>query len=175
MSPSQRLQVPQQAEDIVQETLITAWRKRDTFDGRSSVSTWLFGILKFKLLDHFRSARRTPTMNVREPDESWGGNPLDSLFDAHGSWRIDPNYGVEFLNESPDEAAQRSEILEWVRHCMKRLPARLRLLFDLREIDDLPVSEAAAAAGVTEGSAAVLLTRARHQVRACLQHHGVTP
>lgn len=65
--------------------------------------------------------------------------------------------------------------MTWVRACMKRLPERLRLLFTLREADDLPVSEAAAAAGVTAGSAAVLLTRARHQLRACLQRHQVTP
>jgi len=173
----QRLQDHQHAEDIVQDTLVIAWRKRDDFDGHSSLSTWLTGILKFKILDHFRSAKRTPTAQPVERDEKeeWGVDPLDALFDAHGSWRIDPNYGVELLNESPLETAQRIEVLDWVRNCMKRLSERLRLLCTLREVDDLPVAEAATAAGVTHGSAAVLLTRARHQLRACLQHHGLTP
>ncbi|MFV1995809.1 MAG: sigma factor-like helix-turn-helix DNA-binding protein, partial [Verrucomicrobiales bacterium] len=109
------------------------------------------------------------------PDEEWGADPLDYLFDAHGSWKVDPNFGLEALSESPDQVAGRHEIIDWVRFCMDRLPERLRLLFTLREIDGLPVAEAAVAAGVTTGSAAVLLTRARHQLRACLQRHEIAP
>jgi RNA polymerase sigma-70 factor (ECF subfamily) len=174
----QRLGDHQHAQDIVQETLITAWRKRESFDGRSALSTWLTGIMKFKILDHLRSVKRTPTAHPTEnptDEENWGTDPMDRLFDASGVWKIDPSYGMELLAASPDETAGRAEVLAWVRRCMERLPERLRLLFSLREIDDLPVPEAAAAAGVTAGSAAVLLTRARHQLRACLQHHQVTP
>lgn len=174
----QRLGDHQLAQDIVQDTLITAWRKRDSFDGHSALSTWLTGIMKFKILDHMRSVQRTPTSRQAEtpPDEgNWGSDPMDRLFDGRGVWKVDPNYGMELLSASPDETAERAEVLDWVRRCMERLPERLRLLFSLREIDDLPVPEAAAAAGVTAGSAAVLLTRARHQLRACLQHHQVTP
>jgi RNA polymerase sigma-70 factor, ECF subfamily len=174
----QRLDDHQHAQDIVQETLITAWRKRESFDGRSTLSTWLIGIMKFKILDHLRRNHRTPTSRQAEvpaDGENWGTDPMDQLFDQHGVWKVDPNYGMELLAESPDENAGRAEVLAWVRRCMERLPERLRLLFTLREIDDLPVPEAAAAAGVTAGSAAVLLTRARHQLRACLQHHQVTP
>jgi RNA polymerase sigma-70 factor (ECF subfamily) len=174
----QRLGHHQNAQDIVQETLITAWRKRESFDGRSTLSTWLTGIMKFKILDHLRSSRRTPTSRQAEPTaetENWGTDPLDQLFDRRGSWKMDPNYGMELLAEAPDAHSNRSEVLAWVRRCLERLPERLRLLFSLREMDDLPVPEAAAAAGVTPGSAAVLLTRARHQLRACLQHHQITP
>lgn len=173
-----RLGDHQHAQDIVQETLLTAWRKRDSFDGRSSLSTWVIGIMKFKILDHYRSAGRTPTSRPTESapgTENWGTDPLDQLFDHRGVWKVDPNYGMELLAASPEESAGRAEVLAWVRHCMERLPERLRILFSLREIDELPVPEAAAAAGVTTGSAAVLLTRARHQLRACLQHYEVTP
>lgn len=173
----QRVGDHQNAEDLVQECLLTAWRKRESFKGNSTLSTWLFGIMKFKVLDHHRASRRIPTQQTayasHTPDEE-GPNPLDQLFNAAGAWKVDPNYGLEFLNESPDITAQRTEVLEWVRHCLRRLPERLRLLFTLRELDGLPVPEAAAAAGVTSGSAAVLLTRARHQLRACLQQNDVT-
>lgn len=174
----QRLQDHQHAQDIVQETLIIAWRKRESFDGRSSLSTWLTGIMKFKILDFLRSANRTPTDQPAEAPpsaENWGTDPMDALFDPRGAWKIDPNHGMDLLAAAPDETAGRAEVLAWVRHCMQRLPERLRLLFTLREMDDLPVAEAAAAAGVTSGSAAVLLTRARHQLRACLQHYQITP
>ncbi len=174
----QRVGDHQHAEDLVQECLLTAWKKRQSFEGNSALRTWLFGIMKFKVLDHHRAANRTPTQRTTEPPRESGedaGNPLDQLFNAAGAWKVDPNYGLEILNESPDVTAGRAEVMEWVRHCLRRLPERLRLLFTLRELDDLPVPEAAVAAGVTPGSAAVLLTRARHQLRACLQQHDVTP
>ncbi len=166
------------AEDLVQECLLVAWRKRDSFDGRSTLSTWLVGILKFKILDHFRSAKRTPTegavSGASGPDGS-DYDPLDHLFDAKGSWVVDTHYGMEFLSESPDETAQRTDIREWIRRCTERLPERLQLLFKLRDVDGLPVPEAAVAAGVTVGSAAVMLTRARHQLRSCLQQNHISP
>ena len=174
----QRVGDHQHAEDLVQECLITAWRKRGSFEGNSTLRTWLFGIMKFKVLDHHRSSNRIPTQRTISPargeDDKEGPNPLDQLFNAAGAWKVDPNYGLELLNESPDVTAHRADVLAWVRRCLQRLPERLRLLFTLREMDDLPVPEAAAAAGVTAGSAAVLLTRARHQLRACLQQHDVT-
>lgn len=172
-----RLKDHHHAEDIVQEALLTAWRKRETFDGRSTLNTWITGIMKFKILDHLRRTKRTPTSSAAEPlpEESWGTDPMDRLFDPRGTWKIDPNYGMEALSSSPDELSGRSEILNWITRCMKRMPERLRLLFSLRELQSLTVPEAAAAAGVTSGSAAVLLTRARHQLRACLQHHHVEP
>lgn len=166
------------AEDLVQECLLVAWRKRDSFDGRSALSTWLFGIMKFKILDHLRAAKRTPTDRAAGAGTYADGeqfDPLDQLFTAGGAWAVDPNYGMDFLNESPDETAARSDVLDWVRRCMERLPERLRLLFQLRDIDELPVPEAAVAAGVTAGSAAVMLTRARHQLRACLQQNHISP
>ena len=166
------------AEDLVQECLLVAWRKRESFDGRSTLSTWLFGILKFKILDHYRLTKRTPTDQSAENSTNADGDqfdPLEALFTSGGSWSIDPNYGMDFLADPPDKIAEDHEAMQWVRRCMERLPESLRLLFQLREVEELPVAEVASAAGVTKGSAAVMLTRARHQVRACLQQHQIRP
>jgi len=166
------------AEDLVQECLLVAWRKRDSFDGRSTLSTWLVGILKFKVLDHFRAVKRTPTEGAVSSASGSDGediDPLDHLFNSNGGWVVDSRYGMKFLSESPDDSAQRSDVGEWIKQCTSRLPERLQLLFKLRDVDGLPVPEAAVAAGVTAGSAAVMLTRARHQLRSCLQQNHISP
>ncbi len=165
------------AEDLVQDVVIAAWEKRSGFDGRSMLGTWLIGIMKFKILDHYRAKKRNPTSMAVEmiDDEDWGSDPFNQLFDGQGAWKIDPNYRMEAFTETPVDDAKRHDILRAVRACMEGLPERLRLLFSLRELDQLPVSDVATAAGVTAGSAAVLLTRARHQLRACLQRQHIAP
>ncbi len=93
----------------------------------------------------------------------------DDLFNANGDWTIDPNHGMSALMQSPAKAAQNSDLRKWIVFCMEKLPARLHLLFTAREVDEMPVADAARLAGVTEGSAAVMLTRARQALRLCLQ------
>lgn len=163
------------AEDLVQDVLLVAWGKRCHFDERSKLSTWLIGILKFKILDHFRAQKRTPTAMAATHDDAaeWGGDPFSQLFDERGSWKIDPNYPMAACAESPAATAERDEMLGVLRSCMEELPTRLRLLFSLREVDQLSVAATAAAANVTPGSAAVLLTRARHLMRSSLQRHHI--
>jgi len=162
------------AEDLVQECPSVAWERIDTFDARSSLGTWMIGIMKFKVIDHFRRSKRTPTDQNIEPCND-DMNPVDSLFDCHGSWKVDPNHRLALLAKAPDQLASNHEALECIRTCLAKLPDRLRILFNLREVEGLDVTSAASAAGVTPGSAAVLLTRSRQRLRACLQENGIQP
>ena len=154
------------AEDLVQQCLVVAWRKRETYRGEAVLKTWLVGILKFLILDYQRLARKTPTheSNRVEP----GGDDLASLDVVSGG-----DYLFASVIDSPSETAQRAEVLSLIQECIDQLPIRTRLIFILREVEGLAVSEIAAAAGVTAGSASVLLTRARFKLRACLEHRGV--
>jgi RNA polymerase sigma-70 factor, ECF subfamily len=155
------------AEDLVQDTMISAWKSWDSFQGGSTILVWLTGILRHKLLDQWRSDARKPQTQSLEADEQ--RNPASSIFDAMGNWTIDPNYGAQAMLQSPSDAAHNSDLRKFIVLCMAKLPQRLLLLFQAREVDDLSINEAAEAAGVTSGSAAVLLTRARHSLRLCLQ------
>lgn len=161
------------AEDLVQDCLSAGWQRLKTFDGRSALSTWLIGIMKFKVIDHYRRSKRTPTDQSADPGDE--REALEVLFDHRGSWKVDPNHGLELLARAPDQIASQNEMLDWIRDCLAKLPERLRTLFTLREVDGLDVPAAASAAGVTAGSAAVLLTRSRQRLRSCLQEHGIQP
>lgn len=155
------------AEDLVQDTMLSAWKSWDSFQGGSSVLVWLTGIIRHKLLDQWRSNARKPEFRSLEVEEE--ADPLTGVFDEHGSWCIDPNHGAQAMLQSPDAAAHNSDLRKFIALCMAKLPQRLQLLFQAREVEELSIAEAAAAAGVTSGSAAVLLTRARHALRLCLQ------
>lgn len=75
------------AEDAVQEALLAASRAPERFAGRAAVRTWVFGILKHKLIDEIRRQRRrvylTPLPSEDEADD------FDALFDARGHWNAD--------------------------------------------------------------------------------------
>jgi len=156
------------AEDLVQDSLVVAWKSWDNYQGGSSLLTWLTGILRHKILDHHRASSRRPVVSIEENNGS-GQHSTDELFNATGDWNIDPNHGMQSLMQSPAKAAQNSDLRKWIVFCMEKLPARLHLLFAAREVDEMPVADAAKLAGVTEGSAAVMLTRARQALRLCLQ------
>jgi RNA polymerase sigma-70 factor (TIGR02943 family) len=155
------------AEDLVQDSLVVGWKSWENYQGGSSLLTWLIGILRHKILDHHRASSRRPVVSIEDNDG--GQHSTDALFNANGDWTIDPNHGMQSLMQSPAKAAQNSDLRKWIVFCMEKLPARLHLLFAAREVDEMSVADAARLAGVTEGSAAVMLTRARHALRLCLQ------
>lgn len=167
-----RLHDHHEAEEAVQDCLVAAWRQREDFAGRSTLRTWLIGILRHKLLDRLRARRRRPDRPdpaSPAPSDDDGYDPLDACFDAKGTWRIDPTHAMGALAECPRQSALRSELRGLLRLCLDGLPATLRRLFSLRELDQLDTREAATLAGVGAASAPVLLTRARLRLRDCLQ------
>ncbi len=155
------------AEDLVQDTLVTAVGKLSEFDGRSSVRTWLIGILRHKILDHHRWRRRHPG---DQPGWAEGaGGEEDPWFTPLGAWREDPNAGLEVLDADPGRALERSRLRAALVECIERLPAGLHRVFVLRELEDLEPAAVCEAAGIARSSLAIFLYRARQALRACLQ------
>src|SRR6266436_6563886 len=72
------------AEDVVQETLVAALHGEAGFSGRSSLKTWLTGILKHKIVDAIRKRSREPAMSSL--DEECQIDDFDPLFDETGHW-----------------------------------------------------------------------------------------
>ena len=157
------------AEDLVQDTLLVAVRKPESFGGQSKPGTWLTGILRNKIMDHYRAAarKREDTLSAlqshsdHEPDGDW--------FNRAGTWEVDPNAGLEILESDPRKLLESAEVMTAIRECLGKLPPSLRQIYTLRELDDHEPAEICAATGVTRGSLAVLLHRARQLLRACLQ------
>ena len=157
------------AEDLVQETLVTAVNKAGEFQGRAALGTWLIGILRNKILHHLRQLQRHPESPATENEASFETDPTAVLFDANGAWKQEPGAGLDCLEADPAQLAERAEIRVAVEHCLDRLPPTLRKVFVLREIEGCSTEEISTGTAVAPGSVAVLMHRARQLLRVCLQ------
>jgi RNA polymerase sigma-70 factor (ECF subfamily) len=155
------------AEDLVQETYFAALRARKSFKGRSSEKTWLFGILKHKILDHLRSARTAPLSSAAlQP-------PGD------GARRSRPQ-GRRVLPwaqpvPDPDEVYHYRELVERLSQGLSKLPQRAAQVFVSREIDGLSTEEVCRRFGISRFNCWTIVHRARAALRENLEVYGFKP
>lgn len=149
------------AEDVVQETFLAAVKSKSEFQGGSEVRTWLIGIMRHKIGDHFRKNGRE--VQVDSPDDA---DPVvDSWFDKKGFWLKPP----KTWDVNPAELAERQEFWLVLQGCMDNLPGRAAEAFSLRVVNDTEADEVCKVLGITTTNLWVLLHRARARLRACLE------
>jgi RNA polymerase sigma-70 factor (ECF subfamily) len=156
-----RLRSSDLAADIVQETFVDALQARNSFAGRSSEWTWLVGILRHKIIDHFRKGGRQPVSGngARARSES------EPPFNQRGHWRVAP---VEWGSD-PSLQLEAREFWDVVASCLSRLPQSLADAFTLRELDGLGADEVQALLDISPASFWKRLHRARLVLRQCLE------
>jgi RNA polymerase sigma-70 factor (ECF subfamily) len=156
------------AEDVVQETLVAALGARDGFSGRSSVKTWLTGILKHKIVDAIRQKQRQPVMAARFDDET-DREAFDPLFKDDGSWDAPPaDWG------DPENSLARREFMDVMELCLERLPPNTARVFVMREVMELETEEICKELAITANNLWVILYRARMALRQCLEQNWFT-
>jgi len=145
--------------DVVQETFL-AVAKGSEFAGHSAPKTWLIGVLRHKIADHFRRLARTP--------EDLAADPEVELFEPQGRWRTPPGPWPF----DPGDALDRKRFREALAKCLRDLPPRRASLFVLREMEGLATEELCKEFEVTPTNIWVMLHRARLALRACLEQSG---
>ena len=159
-----RLREPDLAADVVQETFLDALKGRAGFSGRSSERTWLIGILKHKILDQLRRARRERPIGTGEGEAIEGA---EWPFDRRGHWKEGPRRWAG----DPDRILERREFWEVFGRCLDRLPDHLSEAFFRRELDGQTGEAICAQAGITPANLWARLHRARLLLRGCLERH----
>jgi RNA polymerase sigma-70 factor (ECF subfamily) len=151
------------AEDLVQETFLAALQSRDRFQHRSSVRTWLFSILRHKIVDHYRRSAAS-----REQGESETAAPMeqvvDRLFAGDGHWLTAPSPWP-----SPDDSLMKNEFWRVLDSCLGQLPRSLAEAFVLRELEEVEVERLCETLNLSPGNLRVRLHRARLLLRDCLE------
>ncbi|MFA7306304.1 MAG: sigma-70 family RNA polymerase sigma factor [Hyphomicrobium sp.] len=158
------------AEDATQETLLAAIEKAESFERRSTLRTWLFSILRFKILDIMRdqskARRRDRELPIEPTADDDGGGTFDALFNDSGCW-VD----TKDVWTNPHTVAERDAFFKVLEVCMTRLPARTSRAFLMREWLELDPPEICRELGISQGNLRILLYRARMQLRLCLDVH----
>lgn len=144
---------PQDAEDILQETFIKAYQHLGNFDGRSSISTWLYRIATNEALMFLRRNKQF-IVSIDEPDET-------------AEEEQEPLQIVDWCC-LPEEELMSTESRKYMDKAVQALPHNLRVAFLLRDIEGLSTQEAAEALNLSETALKTRLSRARLRLRELL-------
>jgi RNA polymerase sigma-70 factor (ECF subfamily) len=155
------------AGDIVQETFLAALKARDSFAGRSTEQTWLIGILKRKIADHFRQVSRESDPDKFEHLLTDIGDDFETAGDRAGWWKNDRR-PAKWMIDIHDSAEQR-EFWEFLQQCLDTLHPRLAVMFVLREMEELDSEKICNVLSLTPTNLRVMLHRARKDLRGCLE------
>src|ERR1700690_607031 len=144
-----RLRDAARAEDAVQETFLAALKGRKTFQGRSAEKSWLVGILKNKICDHFRKAHRETSFTDLEfyHDEESDRFVADGL--GKGGWIHE--FGPQEWPH-PGESLDNESFWKAYHDCSARLPKNVATVFSLREVDGIESKEICALLNISENN-----------------------
>lgn len=137
------------AQDITQETFIRAFQAMDTFDGRSTLKTWLFRIAYNLSVDRMRKRGRTPTELSIEPSDP----SIES--------------GLEFADQrwNPQEICLQEELQNVLDKAIDSMSEKLRTVLLLHDVEDLGYEEIAATVQIPVGTVKSRLFLARAHIK----------
>jgi len=140
----------QDAEDVLQSTFLNALKSLPSFEGRSSILTWLYRIAVNEVLLHIRHQRPDLQVGIDGDDSS------DNDFTPY-----------QFVDWCclPEAELLSSESKTYLDKVIQQLPEKLRVVFILRDIEGLSIRETGEALGLTETTVKTRLFRARMHLR----------
>jgi RNA polymerase sigma-70 factor (ECF subfamily) len=148
------------ADDVTQATFVTFLEKAWSFDGRSHVRTWLFGILYNKILEAHRETRRNSEMDDID-------KVVEQRFDETGGWQRPPR--------PVDTGVYNEEIRREIENCFEAVPMRAQLALVLREVEGFSMAEICEILQFSRSNLGVALHRGRNRIRECLEAKGLEP
>lgn len=156
------------AEDAVQEAIEAALVGVARFAGDASLKTWVFGILRNKIVDILRRGKKTVSLSsvLGDGEDSDPDAALDALFRTNGHWQASSRPAAWAAPEASLENKQFWAIFE---ACLDHLPENVARVFMMREMLGLDTAEICAEIGITANNCHVILYRARTGLRGCLE------
>jgi RNA polymerase sigma-70 factor (TIGR02943 family) len=154
------------AEDLVQETFLSALKAKDSFKGESSEKTWLTSILKNKIIDHYRKKDILKDVTIYISD-------TEQDFDKHFFNKNDGHWLTADAplawTESADAKITRNEFHQVLHYCVQKMPPRLVPVFVARFFDEADSEFICKEYKITPSNYWVMIHRAKVLIRSCLE------
>lgn len=167
-----QLQDTATAEDVVHDAISAALEGADRFSGRSAFKTWLFAILRHKIVDALRERGRTVQISSLERDEDDLDAAFDALFSASAHWH--PLSRPRDWGD-PEEALSQRQFWQVFETCLELLPANTARVFMMREFLGFETPEICRNLDISTSNCHVILHRARAGLRLCLERGWFKP
>jgi RNA polymerase sigma-70 factor, ECF subfamily len=148
------LRQEQDAEDVTQQTFLSALEHLPGFRGEASFATWLFRIATHAALKVIRKRNGLETVSLEAATEGADSGESVPHPEFIADWR-----------QSPEQLVHQNEVRRLLDEALARLDEKHRLVFLLRDVEGLSIKETADALGLSEANTKVRLLRARLQLR----------
>jgi RNA polymerase sigma-70 factor, ECF subfamily len=158
------------AEDVVQESWLMCLRSLDRFEGRSSLKTWILGIvMNVARARRRKESRILPFATLFRRDDSDSNRPTvdPSRFGRDGMWQTRP----QAWDNLPESKVLGDEALQKVKSAIQGLPPKQREVIVLRDVAGLDAEEVSGMLGISAANERVRLHRARAAVRKLLEDY----
>lgn len=161
----------EEAEDLVQETFLSAYKGRETYNGAASEKTWLMAILKNKIIDYYRKPKITDSFStyLDKTEESFDNSFFEP--NSHGRWNesIEDNY----FSKAADGYLISKEFQNFLGICLEKMPPKLRAVFVSKYMEVEKTENICKAHGITPSNYWVIIFRSKTILRTCLEKKGL--
>jgi RNA polymerase sigma-70 factor (ECF subfamily) len=155
------------AEEVTQETWLAVINGLDRFEGRSSLKTWIFQILKNRARTRAKRERRTiPTSSFGGDDAEHEASVDAARFDERGMWGVAPR---PWESDTPERLSMNQQAIEFLRKALDDLPPAQRAVVTMRDVEGLSSGEVCDILEISSSNQRVLLHRGRSTLRAALE------
>jgi len=156
------------AEDLVQETFLSALKARARFRGESTERTWLTSILKRKIIDTYRKKYSSKETSFGQHEETvFDGDFFRSEEPFRGHWL--EGTGPNSHSLLPEGELEQEELMKIIRLCIENLKPQLAAAFIMKMIDEEDSDTICKELGITSSNLWVMLHRARLRMRDCME------
>ncbi len=156
----------EKAEDLLQETFLSAYKAKDSFRSNSSEKTWLTTILKNKITDHYRKndVLKNADSYIADTEASFSDHFFNPS-DGHWIESALPEAWQEFA----DARINQNEFNKIVQYCIGKMPPKLVPVFTAKFLEDEDAEKICKDFNISSSNYWVIIHRAKVLIRSCLQ------
>jgi RNA polymerase sigma-70 factor (ECF subfamily) len=167
-----RVSKTEDAEDLVQEALLSAFKNKENFRGDASEKTWLTSILKNKIIDYYRSSKNRNLFDeyINETEDSF----QDSFFNENNFGRWKEEINQNYFSKGADAYLISNEFQKYLELCLTKLPTKLKSVFIAKYIDDDKAENICKEFEISSSNYWVMVFRAKTILRTCLEKKGLS-